>query len=482
MRTSRRSFMSGTSAAIIAGIAPRTTWAKTEADVVVLGAGLAGLTAALQLQKEGLSVIVLEARNRVGGRVWTLDDVPGRPEAGGLQIGQTYGHVIGIADELGVKLVPPTEASSAKAVPPGFALHVGDRLMSVADWPAAVENKLPDSLKSTPPYALLQKFITPWLAELAAENPLFADPNGWREESAFALAQKLDIPLAQALRDRGMDAATMQLVSVDLNATDIERVSALHVLRAALLQKAGAGPTVRVEGGTSRLPEAMAMQLKNPVRFGHDVAAVYTHADGVDITFVDRETIRARTCVCALPAPVAEIVTAPRHSRPVFSRPMVPVVQVHLVAKKPFWLADGLPKYLWSSGALERAFDYGGSHDGVENLVVWINGVMPVSWALVAQNSESDFADRVIARFEALRPSATGQLQAAKVVQWAAEPYSWGAYSEWHAGQMTKYGRTPPAPLGRIHFAGEHTAEIASGMEGACESGVRAALEILDAA
>ncbi len=470
--------MLGASAAIMAGAAPRSAWGKTEADVVVLGAGLAGLTAALHLQKEGLSVIVLEAQNRVGGRVWTLDDVPGRPEAGGLQIGQTYGYVIGLAEEHGVKLVLPTDSPAAES---GFALHLDGRLMPVAQWAAAPENKLPMSLKSIPPYAILQNYLRPWLAELASQNPVFADPNGWRDESAMALAETLDIPLAQALRARGADTESLRLIAVDLNATDIETVSALHVLRSALLQKSGAGPTMRVAGGASRLPEAMAAALQNPVRYGHEAVRIETDKTGVTVRLNHKNSIRAKHCLCALPAGRSEFVMRSLSSGAYGFRKMVPVLQLHLTVSRKFWQDDGLPKNLWTDSGLERVFDYGGSNDGTDNLVIWINGAAARRYThLPLWQKQDQLKAYLIRQLESSRPAAKSYLKSVALISWENQLFSGGAYAEWQAGQMTRHGLHAPAPIGRIHFAGEHTAENASGMEGACESGMRAALEILD--
>ncbi len=474
----RRNFVLGSSAAIIAGAVPRSAWGKTEADVVVLGAGLAGLTAALQLQNEGLSVIVLEARDRVGGRVWTLDEVPGRPEAGGLQIGQTYGHVVGLAEGLGLKLVLPAETPAAES---GFALHVGSRLMQAAEWAAAPENKLPASLKSMPPYGVLQNYLRPWLAELAKQSILFADPNGWREAGASALAKTLDIPLAQALRERGADAESLRLIAVDLNATDIETVSALHILRAALLQKSGAGPTMRVAGGASRLPEAMAAALQKQVRYGHEAVRLETHATGVTVHLKKQNSINAKYCVCALPAGKSENILIRKKPAEQSLRKMVPVLQLHMTVSRKFWQDDGLPKSLWTDSGLERVFDYGGSNDGTDNLVIWINGEAARRYTYLPVWDEQDqIKASLIRQLEAIRPAAKGCLKSAALISWENQHFSGGAHAEWQAGQMTRSGQNAPAPHGRIHFAGEHTAENASGMEGACESGMRAALEILD--
>lgn len=76
---SRRGVLAGSSAALVAGLAPRSAWSATTQDVVVIGAGLAGLHTAWLLEQAGLKVTVLEAERRVGGRLHTLDDLPGKP-------------------------------------------------------------------------------------------------------------------------------------------------------------------------------------------------------------------------------------------------------------------------------------------------------------------------------------------------------------------------------------------------------------------
>ena len=86
----RRGALAGSSAAIIAGVAPRSAWGGTKADVIIIGAGLSGLRAAAVLEKAGLKVIIVEGERRVGGRLHTLDDLPGTPDAGGIQVGSGY--------------------------------------------------------------------------------------------------------------------------------------------------------------------------------------------------------------------------------------------------------------------------------------------------------------------------------------------------------------------------------------------------------
>jgi len=106
MTLSRREFLVRTAvAASLAAVPRRPAWAATDtADVVVAGAGLAGLHAALTLEDAGLSVLVLEGRDRVGGKILTFANVPGLPEAGGQSIGSGYGRVVDAANRSGVVL------------------------------------------------------------------------------------------------------------------------------------------------------------------------------------------------------------------------------------------------------------------------------------------------------------------------------------------------------------------------------------------
>ena len=151
---SRRGVLAGGSAAIAAGLAPRSAWGRTSHDVVVIGAGLAGLHIAWLLEAAGLKVMVLEATRRIGGRLHTLNDMPGKPEAGGIQIGQNYRILRGVAARLGVVLNEDTGAGVGAVASPSALLHINGQTLHPKDWEMSPANRLAEPERAIPPFAL----------------------------------------------------------------------------------------------------------------------------------------------------------------------------------------------------------------------------------------------------------------------------------------------------------------------------------------
>ena len=92
----------------------------------------------------------------------------------------------------------------------------------------------------------------------------------------------------------------------------------------------------------------------------------------------------------------------------------------------------------------------------------------------------ADATSLVLAELERIRPATRGQLQPVKVVSWQRDVHAGGVYAAWAPGHITAFANGMSLPDGRLHFAGEHTARLQRGMEGAMESGERVALEVLE--
>lgn len=467
----RRSFLKLVPAAIAVGASSRPLWAGSQPDVIVLGAGLAGLNAALLLEKFGLRVRVLEASQRIGGRLHTLDDVPGRPEAGGSQIGAAYARTVDTARQLGVPL--ETSARSPLLKEDGLVYFINGRRWSRGDWARAPENPLPEALREISPERALGRLI--------GDSPLKSIA-AWRDP-AFA---HYDISVLAELRAKGLSDAALRLLDVNNGygdtLGDTSLLNLFYVQTNMLEVMRIKGPVQNVVGGNQRLPEAMATTLKGDVLLGHQATEVDAGSTGVTVRCADRSRHRARFVICALPLPaMSHIRFVPglpnRLGEAVKKLAYGRVTQIHLEVLKPFWESEGLLPYMWSDGPLERMFPQDEKGTGqAESLTLWINGAGTARWDTM---NDRDAARLVADELTKIYPASQGSVRMVRRIAWHLSPLAGGSWANWHPGQITRYAPILGIPQGRLHFAGEHTGRTLRGMEAAMESGERVATEIL---
>jgi monoamine oxidase len=444
-------------------------------DVIVLGAGVSGLNAAWLLEQQGLTVLVLEGRQRVGGRVHTLFDQPGVPEMGFNTMGAGYGRGIDAARRAGVELydITPRFMKSARQ-----EMFLGRRALTREAWAASPSNPFPDGKKAMMPWEIAGRLVH--------ENNPLKDWSEWADPKNAAL----DISLHDFLRAQGMSDAAIHL-AVDTSpyyGTSAYDLSALmsEFSDGWVKTQMAAGPqSFAVKGGNQKLPMAMAGLLKGDLLLGKEVVGVSSDAAGAEVVCRDGSTYRARQVVCSLPfSTLRQVRIEPAltgaQAAAVETLPYQPISMAFLRVRAPFWQKDGLSASMWTDGVagVVLAQRFGETDDEVTGLTVTARGMLANSWDRLGRD---EAMRRIVAEIEILRPAAKGQLVAAAYHSWALEPFNGGDWAYFSPGQVTAFAGAMSAPAGPIHFCGEHTAMANRGLEGALESSERVAVEIISA-
>ena len=293
MPLNRREFLVRTAvAASLAALHRRPAWAATgAADVVVVGAGLSGLNAALILEEAGFGVLVLEGRDRVGGKILTFADVPGMPEAGGQSIAGGYGRLVDAANRSGVEL---EDQLPRQLKHPDIALVLDGQPIAKAAWRDSPRNPFPAPLRELMPWQYAPMVM-------AKANPLQAV-----EDWISARHAADDVSVHAFLRAQGATEAMIEL-AYDTNTaygTSAHDISALMMAFVEAFTRAQRNlkPAVyKAKGGNQRIPEGMARRLKGDVRLRQTVTAISGNATGVTVHTGDGGRYAAKAAICALP-------------------------------------------------------------------------------------------------------------------------------------------------------------------------------------
>jgi monoamine oxidase len=449
---------------------------RLECDVCVVGAGYAGLTAAVRLHRAGRSVVVLEARDRVGGRIWTQRLSDGTAvDRGGAWLGAKHDAIRSLARETGV--------TTYETWTKGAHLLIGD----------GRTRRYTGLIPKISPLAVLTLAFAQWkIGRMARQVPLDAPWTAPRaaEWDARTIASWLEQSGIRTTIARDLfESAVRGLMTADLS-----EVSLLHLLFLAhahgsieaLFSIENGAQENLVNGGAGSIAERIAGQLGDSVRLSTPVRAVRQQGDRVQVAG-DSITVSARRAVVTVPPQLAlEIAFDPPlpADRTALYRGAIAgwETKTVVVYEEPFWRADGCSGQTAEPGsAAEVTIDASPASGAPGVMAAFTFG--PVSQrlhALDARVRRKTLVDALAARFG---PRAAAPSELIETSWWTEEWSRGCSMAHFTPGTLTRYGHLLREPFGRVHWAGTETATISHGaIDGAVRSGERVAAEILDRA
>lgn len=452
--------------------------ATVQSDVLVIGAGLSGMRAAHDLKDAGVNVQVIEGRNRAGGRVLSLTDIPGNPEAGGNGIGAGYGRMIDSAQRFNVELM-----NIADRAPVVFQreLVLDGKVIKETEWENHPRNSLPGPMKKMMPWQPLPILMT-------TKNPLGKNYEDWYDPKSFHLDISMyDWFKSQGLSDDAIDLCYNNNTDHGASAYDVSALMVAFVYSWGNMQRdIEPRATYAAIGGNQAIPNAMAKALGDKVHYKKAVVGLRASTDGMaEAVCADGSVYKAKKIICTIPYSALrnvkiDPVVPGALGRAIKTMGVQQLTQTHIVAKKPFWNDDGLKPGLWTDGLVGNmmAQPFGEKPGDISSFTVWHRGWIATQ---IDRMPEAEAKKMVIAEIERIRPSSKGLMEVRGFKSWSNDPFACGDWAIWQPGQVRDFIQEIAKPHGNVHFAGEHTAMSNRGMEGAMESGERAAQEVLQA-
>ena len=429
--------------------------------VIVVGAGLSGLAAAYELSTAGYQVTVLEARDRVGGRVLSFSDlIPGKVVEGG-------GELIGANQ--------PSWQGYARQ----FKLDFVDIGEEDASFPVLLEGQRLTDAQSERLYEEMEAAFSTLIADAAAVD---ADQPWRTENAAKADARPVAAWINELATSRLVKAALRAMLTADMGVITEAQSYLAHL---ALVKGGGLeeywtqSAVYRCRGGNQQL----AARLVNAIGAARvmtrtAVSAIAVTDTGARVTTADEKILSADHVVLTAPPPVWDRITFDP-VLPLAARPqMGAAVKLLIQLRSPFWRRAQLAPDMLSDGPVSMTWHATASDKGPGEVMTAYSGGPPAdvcrSWTPARRNQNY---------LTELRKAYGGDVSAsfvrARFVDWPGDPWARGAFSFPAPGQVTAHGPVLRQGHGRLHFAGEYCSYPFMGtMEGALSAGAGAARRI----
>lgn len=486
---SRREFLKG---AALAGAALSTSpldllpSAKTlermgpPKKVIVVGAGLAGLSAAYELMQAGHDVTILEAQMRPGGRVLTLRQPFSDglyAEAGAARFPETHDLTLKYVKLFNLTLDPFCPSELARVVyhrGRRFTVKLGEDFNLLAHFPL----DLTPEERELGFNGLWQKYLGPAIEEMGDRH----SPD-WPPQSGKKYDQ---MTVEELLREQRAPPRVIAAIKFALDRHREDRhPSALWAL--AGWNDPRPKHIYKIRGGTDLLPKAFAARLAEKIHYGAPVVRIEHDARSVRVVFLQagaHQTIAGDYLICAIPFSVLRDVEisppfTPEKQRAIVELPYTPATRVFLQARKRYWVEQGLSGFARTDvlhSIWHPTFDQPGPR-GILLAFLWDRLARDV-----AEMAEGERINYTLEHIEKIYPGMHQHFEGGVTKSWGDDPWARGCSVYLKPGQVTSLLPHIARPEGRVHFAGTHTHPVLAGwMQGALKSGIRAAREVNEA-
>lgn len=473
----RRQFLEFLSAAGVAVYLPGCSddaVAGYEKGVIVIGAGMAGLSAAYELTKKGYDVTVIEAQSRPGGRVHTMHDGLENGqymELGATRIPDVHDHTLAYVEEFGLELVEFQSGDPLYYLKGQRFMHVEGEAYTALPGMTAEEQ---------------ENGLGMWSNYVAAYFEEAGNPRD-NQFPAPGITEMYDsMTWTDFVRSKGATEDWITLYTAD-NGSEISKIGAMVWLGAEVADQSW-DKTFAVKGGNDQIPAKLAEALGERVLYNRPVTRILHDEDSVTVEFMNNgtlETLSANHLVCAIPFTTLRKVEI----SPAFPADKMQTInelfymnssRANFQTKSRFWQNEGIGglKIVKTDGLAERLWDQSNVQEGETGVfVAYTQHENANAFQAVPQAEREEYITAVIEEFF---PQIREQKLAYVEKVWGEDPWVEGAWTDLLPNQWPWYKIIGRAE-GRVHFAGEHCSIWAGWMQGAIESAKRAVQEIQNA-
>ncbi|HWZ87101.1 MAG TPA: flavin monoamine oxidase family protein [Thermoanaerobaculia bacterium] len=443
------------------------------ADVAIVGAGFAGLTAARALIAAGREVVVLDARDRVGGRVKAGRIAGQTVDLGGQWVGAHQPRLIALLREYGIATTPQLVAGRGITELRGHRYYGEGEAMGLPPVDDAAVNRVFAKVRALVAQVPVEE---PWTAPRAQEWDRITMDEWIRSEVRNPAARDLTRLMVQ-----GLFTVEPEEVSLLFFLAYVRSGGSLE----DLWGETDAAQAFHVPGSLHQLAGRMGAELHDRLALEAPVSAIGQDASGVTVTSAAGRW-RAGRVIVAVPLPLSGRIAydpaVPSRRDALTQRsPMGSVIKYWVAYREPFWRRKGLSALVTSDRPpTDGFFDASAPGAPVGLLVGFFEARTALAWT--GRPMEERRAAIVARVADLLGPEGSDPLDYVDN-DWPSEPWTRGCYgANMGPGVLTTLGPSLRAPVGRIHWAGTETSPVWSGyIEGAIASGQRAAAEVLSA-